>query len=73
MQSALDEIYDRTIRPLPPADRLRLATRILSDIKPDCIVDDRQEWSEDDYSDFSAASWRVIAAGLEEEEVGQSG
>ena len=33
------EIYEQAIKPLPAADRLRLATLILNDIPPQAVVD----------------------------------
>ena len=53
----LAEIYEQRIKPLPVADRLRLATLILNDIPLDSVVDDRDTWSADDLRDFSAAGW----------------
>ncbi len=49
----VNQIYE-TIRPLPVVERLRLATLILNDISPQCIVDYNEEWSEEDYRDFNA-------------------
>jgi protoheme ferro-lyase len=54
------EIYDRTIKPLPPADRLQLATLILNDIPPQSVVDYSEEWSDEDLRDFTRATWAHI-------------
>ncbi len=59
------QIYDHTIKPLPASDRLKLATLILNDIPPQCVVDYSDEWSEEDYRDFSKASWEHINKRLE--------
>lgn len=34
MATTIDQVYEKTIRPLPMPDRLRLATKILQDIAP---------------------------------------
>ena len=60
------DIYDQTIRPLPAADRLRLAKLILEDIPPEWVVECSDEWSEEDVHDFSQASWRHADAALKE-------
>lgn len=60
MATPVDRIYEETIKPLPPADRLRLATRILNDIPPESVVDDHDEWSDEDLRDFSAAGLTLI-------------
>jgi hypothetical protein len=54
------EIYDRTIKSLPPAQRLELATLILGDIPPQALVDYRTEWSDEDMEDLNRASWDAI-------------
>jgi hypothetical protein len=64
----VNEIYQKTIRPLPAGDRLRLATIILNDIPPQSVVDYSDEWSEEDYRDFSKASWEHINQALAEAE-----
>lgn len=60
------ELYNSTIKPLPTAERLRLATLILNDIPPQSILDDRDEWTEEDLKDFSRANWRLIEASAPE-------
>ena len=49
------EVYDRSIKPLPAAERLRLAELILNDIPPQAVVDYSDEWSEEDLQDFTNA------------------
>jgi hypothetical protein len=56
----IQEMYDRTIKSLPPAERLYLAQLILQDIPPQAIVDFSEEWSEDDLRDFNRANWDCI-------------
>ena len=64
----LNEIYEETIKPLPAADRLRLATMILNDIPPQSIVDYSDEWSDEDLRDFHTAGLKHIDATLGDEE-----
>ena len=54
------EIYDRTIKHLPPGQRLQLASLILGDIPPQALVDFSTEWSDEDVADLNRASWQVI-------------
>ena len=61
------DIYDRSIRPLSPGDRLRLAAMILNDIAKPPRVYASDEWTEEDLSEFSAATWSQI-----EQELGES-
>src|ERR1041385_5678341 len=61
----VEEIYEQTIRPLPTSARLQIATMILNNLPPQAIVDYSEEWSEEDYRDFSAASWESINQTLE--------
>lgn len=62
------EIYNQTIKPLPAAERLRLATLILNGISPQSVVDYSEQWSEEDFQDFSKGSWDHIDKALEESE-----
>jgi hypothetical protein len=63
---SIQEIYDRSIKPLPAADRLRLAALILNDIPPQAVVDYSEEWSAEDFRDFSRATWHHIEGRLTE-------
>jgi hypothetical protein len=63
-----DAVYNEVVRPMPASERLRLATMILDDISPRAVVDYSEEWSEEDYRDFAAASWAYISERLEGEE-----
>jgi len=64
----LDQLYEQSIKPLPAADRLRLAARILNDISPQSFIDYSEEWSEEDYADFNKATWTYIDKALAEAE-----
>jgi hypothetical protein len=56
----IEQLYERTIRPLPTAERLRLATLILEGIPPESVADYSDGWSDEDLADFSRAGWRTI-------------
>ena len=60
------EIYEQSIKPLPAAERLRLAKLILGALPPESVVDYSDEWSEEDCRDFSRASWRHVEGALKE-------
>jgi hypothetical protein len=60
---AIEEIYDETNKPLPPSERLRLATLIVSEIPPQSVVDIRDAWNEQDMRDVAAFSARLFEAG----------
>lgn len=64
----IEQIYDEAIKPLPTAERLRLATIILNNIPPDSVVDSSDEWTEADYQDFSRAGWERSDRALGETE-----
>jgi hypothetical protein len=57
------EIYDSSIRPLPPKERLNLAALILSDLThPDAPeIDFSYDWSEEDMRDLTKYSLSVAA------------
>ena len=61
-----DQLYEQTVKSLPAAERLKLATRILSDIPPHSVVDYSEEWTKEDLRDFSRSSWAHIDRALEE-------
>lgn len=64
----VEQIYDEAIKPLPAPERLRLATMILNNIPPNSVVDSSNEWTDEDYQDFSRASWERTDQALEETE-----
>jgi hypothetical protein len=67
-RSTADEVYELAVKPLPLSERLKLATLILSAIPPEAVVDYSEAWSEEDTREFSAASWRAVAAQVNDQE-----
>jgi hypothetical protein len=65
------QLYDRSVKPLPPSERLRLAALILNDIAQP-PVDERMDWTDADCADFAAASWKEIDRELGEDANGQA-
>ena len=61
----VQQLYEQTIKPLPMADRYRLAMLILNDIPPQAVVDASDTWTEEDMHEFSQASWAQLDARLE--------
>ncbi len=53
----IEQLYERSIRPLPTGERLRLATLILEGIPPEAVADYSDEWSDEDLADFARTSW----------------
>ena len=56
----IEQIYDVTIKPLEPGDRLRLAARILNELAQEDGVDESDAWTEEDLREFTAAGWRLV-------------
>lgn len=54
------EFYDREVKALPAGDRFALATMILNDIPAGAVVDEREDWSDEDLRDFAQAGWKRI-------------
>jgi len=53
----IQDLYESSVRPMPPAERLQLARLILDDLAPaEKPVDVSDEWSDDDVADLSAHS-----------------
>jgi hypothetical protein len=67
-QATAEEIYKQAVKSLLPSERFKLATMILNDISPRAVVDFSEEWTEEDYCEFAAASWAYITQRLQEEE-----
>ena len=67
-QTTAVEVYNQVVKPLPPSERVKLATMILNDISPRAVIDYSEEWSEEDIREFSEDSWRSMCRRLEEEE-----
>ena len=63
MPATAQEIFVKTIRALPPTERLRLAALILDDLACSnlSVVDISDTWSEQDQSDLTAFSLRYAA------------
>jgi hypothetical protein len=55
---SIQELYEQAIKPLPPVERLQLATIILTNIPPECVVDYSSEWTDEDMADFTRAAWK---------------
>jgi hypothetical protein len=64
----VEELYRQQIRSLSARARLQLATIILKDIPSHAVIDDCEEWSEEDYRDFNRSSWDRIEQADEEPE-----
>lgn len=65
---SVQEIYEQTIMPLPPGERLQLATMILSDIAPAQQIDEKDYWTEEDYEDARRHSGKLVEERLAAEE-----
>jgi hypothetical protein len=54
------DVYESAIRPLPPVERLRLASMILDDLASSggAGLDLRDDWSDEDVADVVTASLR---------------
>jgi hypothetical protein len=63
-----EEVYSRVVKPLPPSERLKLATMILNGIPPQSVADYSDEWSEEDMRDLTAHSVRYAAQSFGEAE-----
>lgn len=51
------ELYERTVKSMPPSERLRLASLILNDLaSSESGVDESGEWSEQDLADLTQFS-----------------
>ena len=53
----VETLYAQSIKSLPAAERLRLATMILSDIPPQSVIDYSAEWTDEDLADFTKQGW----------------
>jgi protoheme ferro-lyase len=62
--TSVEELYDQSVKALPVAQRLRLATMILNDIPPQSVIDYSEDWSGEDYRDFTRASWQHVEAAV---------
>lgn len=64
------DVYTANVRPLPPAERLRVAALILDELTQVTppAVDESSEWSEEDIRDLTAFSLQYAATLYPEEE-----
>ncbi len=62
------DLYQQAIKPLPTAERLRLARMILNDIPAESLVETSDAWSEEDLREFTAASWDGIESDADEKD-----
>lgn len=69
--STAEEIYNQLIEPLPPSERLKLATLILHGISRHLVIDESDEWTDEDIRDLSRHSMRhaLHSLGETEEEI----
>jgi hypothetical protein len=61
-----DEVYERAVRPLPIAERLKVATLILNDLQPQLAADYSDDWSDEDVQDIMRHSLERAAESFEE-------
>ena len=61
METKVEELYEQVVKPLPAAERLKLAKFILNDIPPQAVVDVPYDWEEQDEATEMAA-WRALSA-----------
>ena len=54
----IEQIYYETIKSRSASDRLRLAQLILNDMSAEAIIDDRDDWNEEDLRDATRYSLR---------------
>jgi hypothetical protein len=64
----IQEMYEQSIKPLPAPDRLRLATLILNEIPAELVIDDGDEWTDEDMRDVTLHSLRRAAGSMEDDE-----
>ena len=60
------ELYQLTFKAMSPAERLQLASLILNDLvaAPAPVVDESDEWSDEDIADLQKATWAHIETQL---------
>ncbi len=69
MSTTVEEVFTKTVRALPPTERLRLAALILEDLTQSnlSLVDMRDTWSDQDQKDLTAYSLQYAAVIYPEE------
>jgi hypothetical protein len=72
MSMSAQEVYAKTVRPLPPTERLRLAALILNELlgraTPEGPVDVSDVWTAEDRKDLAAFSLQYAATVYPEDE-----
>jgi hypothetical protein len=70
MPPTVQEVYSEIIQTLSPTERLRLATLILNGlVQPDSsVIDQRDEWTDEDQGDVVNFSLQYAASLFPEEE-----
>ena len=48
----IDQLYQQALQSLAPSERLRLATMLLETVSPAVVVDQSEEWSEQDIREY---------------------
>ena len=64
---SVEQLFEEQAKSLTTAERLQLATLLLNSIAPKLIVDDSEEWSEEDMHDATLYSLRHAAKSFGEE------
>jgi hypothetical protein len=59
----VSDVYNTAVKPMPMADRLKLAVMILNDIPPQAISDYQDAWTDEDLHDFSLSTWKQTPNG----------
>ena len=52
------QLYEESVKPLPPSERVKLATLILNDIAPESVVDYDDDWTDEQLKHLSDDSVR---------------
>jgi hypothetical protein len=64
---SIRQLYDESIRMLPVDERIRLASLIMWESTGTGNLDYREDWSDEDLREFTAAGWKLIERRLREE------
>lgn len=56
MTVTIEKMYDETIRPLSAQERLQLARLILNNLPDSALIDDSDDWSDEDLRDATRYS-----------------
>lgn len=58
----VSELYKDAVESLAPAERLQLATMLLETLSPAVVIDDSEEWTEEDLREYGAQCRRRLEA-----------